>query len=273
MAMTEKTAMIRSSMSILALFLSLPVWADDSVLLTERNPDVLVSWAERYEHGEGVTRDIDRAVRLYCRAARAGQVKAQYQLGWLYANARGVARDDALAAAWFQLAAVQGDVYAQRMLRFFAIADEPVAQPPCILSDGTPVEAPRSVPEHYEQVVEWVQRLAPEFMLDPSLVLAVIQVESNFNRLALSPKNAQGLMQLIPATAERFGVSDVWDPQDNLRGGMAYLRWLLDHFEGNITLALAGYNAGEGAVQRYGGIPPYTETQRYVSKVVGLLGE
>jgi soluble lytic murein transglycosylase-like protein len=103
------------------------------------------------------------------------------------------------------------------------------------------------------------------------LVIAVIQVESNFDPNALSPKNAQGLMQLIPETAERFGVKDVWDPEQNLRGGMAYLRWLLDYFRGDVRLALAGYNAGEGAVERHQGVPPFDETQDYVRKVTAIL--
>jgi soluble lytic murein transglycosylase-like protein len=74
-------------------------------------------------------------------------------------------------------------------------------------------------------------------------------------------------MQLIPATAERFGVKDVWDPEDNLRGGMAYLRWLLKRFDGDVKLTLAAYNAGEGAVDRHGGVPPYSETRAYVSRI------
>jgi soluble lytic murein transglycosylase-like protein len=98
-------------------------------------------------------------------------------------------------------------------------------------------------------------------------VLAVVEVESNFDPRARSHKNAQGLMQLIPATAERFGVDDVWDPEQNLRGGMSYLRWLLDHFDGDIKLALAGYNAGEQAVRRHRGIPPYAETRAYVERI------
>lgn len=117
-----------------------------------------------------------------------------------------------------------------------------------------------------------VRELAPQYALDPKLVLAVIEAESSFNPKARSPKNAQGLMQLIPATAKRFGVGDPWDPEQNLRGGMAYLRWLLDHFNGDIKLALAGYNAGERAVERHGGIPPYAETQRYVKRIVKRLG-
>jgi soluble lytic murein transglycosylase-like protein len=116
-------------------------------------------------------------------------------------------------------------------------------------------------------VVNLVRSLAPEYQLDPELVLALIEVESNFNPQARSPKDAQGLMQLIPATAERFGVKDVWDAEDNLRGGMAYLRWLLKRFDGDVKLTLAAYNAGEGAVDRHGWVPPYSETRAYVSRI------
>ena len=100
----------------------------------------------------------------------------------------------------------------------------------------------------------------------------MVEAESNFNPQARSPKDAQGLMQLIPATADRFGVKDVWDPEQNLNGGMAYLRWLLDHFDGDVKLALAGYNAGEGAVEKHGGVPPYQETQSYVARILRRLG-
>ena len=122
------------------------------------------------------------------------------------------------------------------------------------------------------KIANMVRDLAPKYQLDANLVLAVIEAESNFNPKALSPKNAQGLMQLIPATADRFGVKDAWDPEQNVRGGMAYLRWLLKQFKGDVKLALAGYNAGEGAVQKYGGIPPYKETQNYVAKIMRRMG-
>ena len=117
-----------------------------------------------------------------------------------------------------------------------------------------------------------VNKLAPEYDLDPRLVLAVIAVESNFRAAAVSPKNAQGLMQLIPDTAKRFGVRDPFNPSDNIRGGMLYLRWLLKTFNGNLSLALAGYNAGEKAVEKHKGVPPYNETQQYVQKVHQLYG-
>jgi soluble lytic murein transglycosylase-like protein len=104
--------------------------------------------------------------------------------------------------------------------------------------------------------------------VSPALALAVIAVESAGQAAAVSSAGAQGLMQLIPATAQRFGVSDSFDPAQNIRGGIAYLDWLLAHFDNDIVLALAGYNAGEGAVRRNGGVPPFAETRDYVPKVL-----
>jgi soluble lytic murein transglycosylase-like protein len=92
-------------------------------------------------------------------------------------------------------------------------------------------------------------------------------VESNYNPLAISPKGAQGLMQLMPDTARRFGVANAFDPIDNIRGGARYLKYLLDLYHGDQRLALAAYNAGEGAVQKYGDVPPYPETLNYVTQV------
>jgi len=106
--------------------------------------------------------------------------------------------------------------------------------------------------------------------LDPKLVRAVIQVESGYNPRALSNKGAMGLMQLMPDTAQELSVADPYDADQNLRGGTRYLRQMLDLFDGRVELALAGYDAGPGAVQRYGGIPPYDETVDYVRSVLGL---
>lgn len=111
---------------------------------------------------------------------------------------------------------------------------------------------------------------AREFGVEEAVVRAVIHAESAFNPTALSRAGAQGLMQLMPATARRFGVSDAYDASQNIRGGVRYLSWLLRRFNGDLTLAAAGYNAGEGAVDRHGGVPPYNETQYYVKRVAQL---
>lgn len=236
----------------------------------------LAHWGRRYEHGEGVGKDVDAAIRLYCRAARYGDAAAPYHLGWIYAMGRAGERDDELAAAWFYQAVERDDPYAQRMLDRLGYRKRPERETACLLSDGSRADARPDLAitrEHPARgpIAELVRELAPEYKLNPNLVLAVVEVESNFDTLALSPKNAQGLMQLIPATADRFGVADVWDPEENLRGGMAYLRWLMRYFDGDLELVLAAYNAGEGAVQRYGGIPPYAETQAYVKRVFARL--
>ena len=238
-------------------------------MVNDKTPQQLLAMATRYEHGEGTRRDIDEAIQLYCRSARQGYAEAAYRLGWIYANGRGVHRNDVVAAAWFSLSAESGDRHAVRMLD--RIAESPVEENRrCLLSSGEEfLPALQSVPDPDRALVEsWVARLAPEYKLHKDLVLAVIETESAFNVRAHSPKDARGLMQLIPATAQRFGVHDVWDPLDNLRGGMAYLRWLLDYFDGDLHLALAGYNAGENAVERYRGIPPYPETRAYVRQVL-----
>lgn len=108
---------------------------------------------------------------------------------------------------------------------------------------------------------------ARDYGVDEAIVRAIIHAESSFNPMALSHAGAQGLMQLMPPTARRFGVTDSYDASQNIRGGVQYLAWLLKRFNGNLTLAAAGYNAGEGAVDRHGGVPPYQETQRYVVRV------
>lgn len=122
-------------------------------------------------------------------------------------------------------------------------------------------------PEAIRQVIG---QTSSQFKVDPKLVDAVVRVESGYNPRALSPKGAQGLMQLIPATAARFGVANPFDPGENVRGGVGYLRELLTEFNGNVPLTLAAYNAGEGAVEHYGGVPPYAETRDYVRKVTEI---
>ena len=117
-----------------------------------------------------------------------------------------------------------------------------------------------------------IKAAARDYGVDEAIVRAIIHAESSFNPMALSHAGAQGLMQLMPATARRFGVTNSYDAGQNIRGGVQYLAWLLKRFNGNLTLAAAGYNAGEGAVDRHGGVPPYQETQRYVARV-GVLAD
>lgn len=118
------------------------------------------------------------------------------------------------------------------------------------------------------QYADVVARAAEKHDLDPALLAAVAHVESRFNPRAVSPKGAQGILQLMPATAKRFGVKDSFDVSQNVDAGARYLSWLLDRYEGRTDLALAGYNAGENAVDRYKGIPPFPETRTYVTRVM-----
>jgi hypothetical protein len=112
-----------------------------------------------------------------------------------------------------------------------------------------------------------IDRIADEQGVESHLVHSVIRAESNYNANAVSPKGAQGIMQLIPSTARRFGVSNTFDATDNIQGGVRYLRFLLDYYQGDYPKAIAAYNAGEGAVDKYNGIPPFAETQNYVYRV------
>ncbi len=220
--------------------------------------------ARSYEQGrDGRPRDYRQALRLYCLAENENAAEAAYHLGWMHFSGRGVPRDMARAAWWFREAAAKGDRTAANLLKRLQDV-EPQADPSCqqLLAGSS---------RNRRELEKWVYRLAPDYRLDPRLVLAVIEVESGFNPRARSPKGAMGLMQLMPQTARRFDVEDPWDPVQNLRGGMAYLRWLLDRFDGDLELVLAGYNAGEQMVERYQGVPPFRETRRYVQRITQSL--
>ena len=226
--------------------------------------------AVRYEHAEGVPRDYAHALELYCAAANQGHTDAAFNIAWIFLNGRGVARDDGIGAAWLRLAAERGHPLANPLLK--RLGAVPIVKPAGCREPDPPAAPTRMagaiVPS--KEIARLVAETAAAFNVDPKLVLAVIATESAFQTDAVSPRNARGLMQLMPETAQRFGVKNVFDAGENIRGGTKYLRWLLTYFEGDLSLALAAYNAGEGAVTHYGGIPPFPETRAYVQKVRAL---
>ena len=130
-----------------------------------------------------------------------------------------------------------------------------------------PLDDKSPVPAQLEQIEKWIHEISEQQGVDPELVKAVAKTESNFNPYAVSNKGALGLMQLIPDTAKRFGVTNVFDAKQNIEGGVKFLRFLMGMFPNNLPYILAAYNAGENAVLKYKGIPPYRETQAYVRKI------
>jgi len=221
------------------------------------------------------------AAVIYCKSARNGSLEAHYRLGMLFAFGQGVPEDRQIAASLFAAAAQQGHQEAGNMLDTILYSSDKM--PNCILSNALP---PRG---HYRSrwandasldsvlaalakdrfwIINMIKQIASWHQVDPRLALSIVSVESAFQIHARSKANAMGLMQLIPATAARFNVRDAFDASQNVKGGVRYLRWLLDRYHGDIALVAAAYNAGEGAVDKYKGIPPYQETQDYVSKVI-----
>jgi Transglycosylase SLT domain len=253
----------------------------EAVVEEEKNPyEQLVKLAFRGKGTNGVNSYKDASV-LYCKNARDNNdANAQFALGWMYANGRGFTIDKNIAALFFSKAAEQGHSTAKKWLADIDGNASQAVIPQCMLPDHpkqitTTIElaAPDSNRETFYDkgpIYEIVNRLAPKYGIETDLVMAFIKVESNFNPKATSPKNAQGLMQLIPETSARFNVRNPYKPEDNIKGGLAYLQWLLAYFEGDVRLVAAAYNAGENAVDRHKGVPPYPETRKYVKKIYKL---
>lgn len=206
-----------------------------------------------------------------CRTALAGNRDHAFRLARRNLFGMGVRRNPRTGVAWLRVAAALGHPEAARLLIY--VPRGMGRQPPSCDGGFSGGGAGRAFAAPPAEIKAMVERMAPQYGLDPRLVLTVMQIESAFRSNVVSSKAAAGLMQLIPATAERFGVEDVFDPEDNARGGMKYLRWLLSYFRGDVILATAAYNAGEGAVDRHKGVPPYAETQNYVAMIRRLYGE
>jgi hypothetical protein len=227
-----------------------------------------------------------KAAGMYCQATRYGSAEGAYRLGMLYAVGEGVPANREYAANLFRIASNLGHMEAQKMLETVQISS--TVNPPCVQQAVLPEKPPEKIqvsvspvidaylttlPKNKRWVVDLVEKVADWHQIDSKLVLSIITAESNFKTTALSNKDAKGLMQIIPATAERFNVKNAFDASQNIKGGVKYLRWLLSYFRGDVTLAVAAYNAGEGAVDRFHGVPPYKETQAYVKKVMALYGQ
>jgi soluble lytic murein transglycosylase-like protein len=257
---------MRLRLSLAILLLCTVVGGASSPALAYLDAKAAYRMALRHHHPLGSKpRNYRVAMMLYCRADADDYADAAYAIGLMYASGHGVKRNERKAAAWFKRAVSLGHKEARLMLEDLRVRR---VGRTAVCPNGWGRTGSRSVKLHAPgEIRKMVEKMAPRFGLDPKLVLAVIAVESSFQVDAVSSAKAQGLMQLIPATAARFGVRNVFDAEQNIRGGMAYLRWLLERFKGNVTLALAGYNAGEGAVDKYGGVPPYRETRNYVRKI------
>jgi soluble lytic murein transglycosylase-like protein len=228
------------------------VWQDQAVAFRV--------YGEQLENNEYP--DYSQAYHFYCVSTAMNDSQAAFAIGNLYVLGHGVNASSAIAKGWFTYAARLGNQQAVKKLEQFQ-GSVPQEDPFCPKHDSGKVL-------NKDDIMAWVKIIAPAFGLDPSMVNAVISVESGFNPQAISKQNARGLMQLIPATAQRFGVQNSFDPVHNMVGGIAYLRYLLQLFSGDLTKTWAAYNAGENAVVRNKGVPPYEETIAYVRILLAM---
>jgi len=166
------------------------------------------------------------------------------------------------------LVVVRADARTGRLVRSVARPARALPEKP-----APQIELPPSVESAPPELATLVDQIAGRHGVDSDLVHSMIRVESNYNPFAVSSKGALGLMQLVPSTARRFSVTDVFNPAQNVEGGVRYLKYLLDLYKGEKRLALAAYNAGEGTVERYRGVPPFRETRDYVYRVGKALDE
>lgn len=231
-----------------------------------------LSRAPLYENGESVALNYQEALALYCEAAHRGEPAAFLAIGWMYLNGRGVARSDTIAVRWFRKAAEHNVPQAANLLNL--LSGIPAAESGGCPSHKGVAVGPRNASGRTilppASIRKLIEETAAAIGISSNLLGSVISVESGFNPNAVSKKNAAGLMQLMPGTAKQLGVPDPFNPHDNVRAGARYLRSLLQTYDGNLTLALAAYNAGQRAVRAHRGVPPFRETGAYIAKVKRL---
>lgn len=228
--------------------------------------------------------NLQKAIALYCVAASTGNPEGYFRIGRLLATGPASVRSAKMANSYLAMAMRLGNQQASRYYNP-RIGNAPMGdqcgvgmrggQGSYFALPSTPfnVEAylARQSPGK-QKLATMLRHAAKRHQVDVRLVLAIAIAESNLESRAVSAKNAQGVMQLIPETQQRFGVTQPFDPAQNIKGGVSYLKWLDRRFDGNWVLISAAYNAGEKAVERYGGIPPYDETREYVKRVLYFAG-
>ena len=250
------------------------------VISSDESPQVraLLEQAWAAESGQGLRRNVYSAAVLYLQAGELGSAEGFYQAGLLrlkaFPGARSSQEGLCLLSSASQLGHERASQYLQSVNSATAgdmdACGQVTLHPATFYFDMTAYLSGQSADKRH--VARLIRQLAPLYKVDTHLALAIAGAESNFNSRALSPKMAMGVMQLIPATAERFNVRNPYDPEQNIRGGLAYLRWLKNYFAGDVVRVIAAYNAGEGAVVQHSGVPPYRETMNYVARVMSYAG-
>jgi hypothetical protein len=242
-------------------------------------PRVVAALEQGYaaEHGVGLRQNPRLAIELYCDAATMGSSEGFFRVGRILAEGAPRLRNLPLANAYLALAARLGHREASllhdpsvpngRIDEICTDIDQQAGETNFDL-DGyiAGLAAPK------RKIAALIRKKAPHYNVDECMALAIALAESNLDANAVSPKNAQGVMQLIPETQERFGVQKPFDPEQNIKGGLSYLKWLQNRFDGDLIRVAAAYNAGEGTVDRYGDVPPFPETQQYVRRVLEFSG-